>query len=186
MANDLKVRGAIVLDGEKDFKDAVTGINKSLSVLKSEMKKNSAVFLENKDQMALWTAQGKTLSESAEKQQEKIELIKTALQKANEKFGDGSEQVRSWTLKLNNAEAELAKTNAKLNETKEELEKVKEKKPETAIEKFGASLKNVHDKLDSFKEKINVFDKLKNKLNDAKERFTYFRKGADDLFRLRA
>ena len=180
MANDLKVRGAIVLDGEKDFKDAVTGINKSLSVLKSEMKKNSAVFLENKDQMALWTAQGKTLSESAEKQQEKIELIKTALQKANEKFGDGSEQVRSWTLKLNNAEAELAKTNAKLNETKEELEKVKEKKPETAIEKFGASLKNVHDKLETFKEKINVFDKLKNKLNDAKERFTYFRKGASE------
>lgn len=180
MANDLKMRSAIVLDGEKDFKDAVTGINKSLSVLKSEMKKNSAVFLENKDQMALWTAQGKTLSESAERQQEKIEVIKTALQKANEKYGEGSEQVRSWTLKLNNAEAELAKTNAKLNETKEELEKVKEKKPETAIEKFGASLKNVHDKLETFKEKINVFDKLKNKLNDAKERFTYFRKGASE------
>lgn len=165
---------------ETNFKEAVLKIDDSLSILNSNMKKNSAVFLENKDQMALWTAQGKTLSESVEKQQEKIELIKTALQKANEKFGDGSEQVRSWTLKLNNAEAELAKTNAKLNETKEELEKVKEKKPETAIEKFGASLKNVHDKLDSFKEKINVFDKLKNKLNDAKERFTYFRKGADD------
>ena len=180
MANDLKMRGALVLDGEKDFKDAVTGINKSLSVLKSEMKKNSAVFLENKDQMALWTAQGKTLSESAEKQQEKIELIKTALQKANKKFGDGSEQVRSWTLKLNNAETELAKTNAKLNDVKENLDKVKAKKPETVIEKFGAALKDTRDKLDSFKEKINVFDKLKNKLNDAKERFNYFRKGADD------
>ena len=165
---------------ETNFKEAVLKIDDSLSILNSNMKKNSAVFLENKDQMALWTAQGKTLSESAEKQQEKIELIKTALQKANEKFGDGSEQVRSWTLKLNNAEAELAKTNAKLNETKEELEKVKEKRPETAIEKFGASLKNVHDKLETFKEKINVFDKLRNKLNDAKERFTYFRKGADD------
>lgn len=165
---------------ETNFKEAVLKIDDSLSVLNSNMKKNSAVFLENKDQMALWTAQGKTLSESAEKQQKKIELIKTALQKANEKFGDGSEQVRSWTLKLNNAEAELAKTNAKLNETKEELEKVKEKKPETAIEKFGASLKNVHDKLETFKEKINVFDKLKNKLNDAKERFTYFRKGASE------
>ncbi|MEE0050352.1 MAG: hypothetical protein UEX99_02375 [Acutalibacteraceae bacterium] len=165
---------------ETNFKEAVLKIDDSLSILNSNMKKNSAVFLENKDQMALWTAQGKTLSESAEKQQEKIELIKTALQKASEKFGDGSEQVRSWTLKLNNAEAELAKTNAKLNETKEELEKVKEKKPETAIEKFGASLKNVHDKLETFKEKINVFDKLKNKLNDAKERFTYFRKGASE------
>lgn len=165
---------------ETNFKEAVLKIDDSLSILNSNMKKNSAVFLENKDQMALWTAQGKTLSESAEKQQEKIELIKTALQKASEKFGDSSEQVRSWTLKLNNAEAELAKTNAKLNETKEELEKVKEKKPETAIEKFGASLKNVHDKLETFKEKINVFDKLKNKLNGAKERFTYFRKGASE------
>lgn len=165
---------------ETNFKEAVLKIDDSLSILNSNMKKNSAVFLENKDQMALWTAQGKTLSESAEKQQEKIELIKTALQKASEKFGDSSEQVRSWTLKLNNAEAELAKTNAKLNETKEELEKVKEKKPETAIEKFGASLKNVHDKLETFKEKIKVFDKLKNKLNDAKERFTYFRKGASE------
>lgn len=165
---------------ETNFKEAVLKIDDSLSILNSNMKKNSAVFLENKDQMALWTAQGKTLSESAERQQEKIEVIKTALQKANEKYGEGSEQVRSWTLKLNNAEAELAKTNAKLNETKEELEKVKEKKPETAIEKFGASLKNVHDKLETFKEKINVFDKLKNKLNDAKERFTYFRKGASE------
>lgn len=44
MANDLKVRGAIVLDGEKDFKDAVTGINKSLSVLKSEMEEKQCRF----------------------------------------------------------------------------------------------------------------------------------------------
>ena len=53
---------------ETNFKEAVLKIDDSLSILNSNMKKNSAVFLENKDQMALWTAQGKTLSESAEKQ----------------------------------------------------------------------------------------------------------------------
>lgn len=174
------MRGSIVLDGEADFKKAVTDINKSLSVLKSEMKKNDAVFLENKDKMQLWTSQGEVLSESAKQQQEKINMIKIALHNANQKYGEGTEQVRSWTLKLNNAEAELAKTKARLNEVNESLEEAKEKKPETAIEKFGAALKGTHDKIDAFKEKINVFDKLKNKLNDAKERFNYFRKGTDE------
>lgn len=174
------MRGSIVLDGEADFKKAVTDINKSLSVLKSEMKKNDAVFLENKDKMQLWTSQGEALSESAKQQQEKIDMIKIALHNANQKYGEGTEQVRSWTLKLNNAEAELAKTKARLNEVNESLEEAKEKKPETAIEKFGAALKGTHDKIDVFKEKINVFDKLKNKLNDAKERFNYFRKGTDE------
>ncbi len=174
------MRGSIVLDGEADFKKAVTDINKSLSVLKSEMKKNDAVFLENKDKMQLWTSQGEALSESAKQQQEKIDMIKIALHNANQKYGEGTEQVRSWTLKLNNAEAELAKTKARLNEVNESLEEAKEKKPETAIEKFGAALKGTHDKIDAFKEKINVFDKLKNKLNDAKERFNYFRKGTDE------
>lgn len=174
------MRGSIVLDGEADFKKAVTDINKSLSVLKSEMKKNDAVFLENKDKMQLWTSQGEALSESAKQQQEKIDMIKIALHNANQKYGEGTEQVRSWTLKLNNAEAELAKTKARLNEVNESLEEAKKKKPETAIEKFGAALKGTHDKIDVFKEKINVFDKLKNKLNDAKERFNYFRKGTDE------
>lgn len=35
MANKAKIGASIVLDGEKDFKDAVTGCNKKLRVLEA-------------------------------------------------------------------------------------------------------------------------------------------------------
>ena len=39
-----KIGAGIALDGEREFKKAVTGINKDLSVLGSEMKKVTAQF----------------------------------------------------------------------------------------------------------------------------------------------
>ena len=43
MANK-KIGAGIALDGEKEFKQAVSGINKDLSVLGSEMQKVTAKF----------------------------------------------------------------------------------------------------------------------------------------------
>lgn len=177
---NFRIGSKIVCDGEADFKKAIKEINDSMRVLRSEAKKNTQEFALNKDQMKYCTSQYSTLNQIMNEQREKVERIQAGLANATKKYGENSAAVNYWKTQLNYALGDLAKTNAQLNDVKENLDKVKAKKPETVIEKFGAALKDTRDKLDSFKEKINVFDKLKNKLNDAKERFNYFRKGADD------
>ena len=192
MSSKNRIGSKITLDGEADFNKAIKNINNTMRLLRSEAKKNTQEFALNKDQLGYCTSQYSTLSRTMDEQRNKVAIIQKALEDATKQYGENSDAVRKWRTDLNYAQGDLAKTSASLNEMRETLdsadetnfkeavEKVKEKKPETAIEKFGASLKNVHDKLETFKEKINVFDKLKNKLNDAKERFTYFRKGASE------
>lgn len=180
MSSKNRIGSTIALDGVSDFRKAIADVNNSLRLLRSEAKKNTQEFAQNKDQLGYCTSQYSTLSRTMDEQRDKVKITQAALKTVTEKFGENSEAVREWQINLNYAKADLAKTNAQLNDVKENLDKVKAKKPETVIEKFGAALKDTRDKLDSFKEKINVFDKLKNKLNDAKERFNYFRKGTDD------
>lgn len=179
-SKNFRIGSKITCDGVADFRKAIKNINDSMRLLRSEAKKNTQEFALNKDQLGYCTSQYSTLNRTMAEQCNKIEVIKAALAKVTEHYGENSDAVREWEIQLNYALGDLAKTNAELNDVKENLDKVKAKKPETVLEKFGATLKDTRDKLDSFKEKINVFDKLKNKLNDAKERFNYFRKGADD------
>ena len=47
MANKAKIGASIVLDGEKDFKDAVTGCNKKLSALRTELSAVKEKYVEN-------------------------------------------------------------------------------------------------------------------------------------------
>ena len=180
MSSKNRIGSKIELDGVSDFRKAIADVNNSLRLLRSEAKKNTQEFALNKNELGFCTSQYSTLSRTMDEQRDKVRNTQAALELVTREFGENSEAVREWQINLNYAKADLAKTNAQLNDVKENLDKVKAKKPETVIEKFGAALKDTRDKLDSFKEKINVFDKLKNKLNDAKERFNYFRKGADE------
>lgn len=180
MSSKNRIGSTIALDGVSDFRKAIADVNNSLRLLRSEAKKNTQEFALNKNELGFCTSQYSTLSRTMDEQRDKVKNTQAALELVTREFGENSEAAREWQINLNYAKADLAKTNAQLNDVKENLDKVKAKKPETVIEKFGAALKDTRDKLDSFKEKINVFDKLKNKLNDAKERFTYFRKGASE------
>lgn len=180
MSSKNRIGSTIALDGVSDFRKAIADVNNSLRLLRSEAKKNTQEFALNKNELGFCTSQYSTLSRTMDEQRDKVKNTQAALELVTREFGENSEAAREWQINLNYAKADLAKTNAQLNDVKENLDKVKAKKPETVIEKFGAALKDTRDKLDSFKEKINVFDKLKNKLNDAKERFNYFRKGADE------
>ena len=47
MAKQPKIGGKIVLDGEKEYKNAITNINSSMKVLQSEMKKVTSEFGNN-------------------------------------------------------------------------------------------------------------------------------------------
>ena len=116
MAN--KTIGAgIALDGEKEFKQAVSGINKDLSVLGSEMQKVTAKFSGNEKSMESLTAKSDVYNKQIETQKKKIEEIQKALANSTKEYGENDKKTKDWQISLNKAEAELAKTEKSLRDT---------------------------------------------------------------------
>ena len=69
----------IGLEGEKEFKKALTEINQSFKVLGSEMKLVESQFSKNDDSADALAARHKVLTEQVEAQRKKVEMLKQAL-----------------------------------------------------------------------------------------------------------
>ncbi len=92
MAYDIGPR--IGIEGEKEFKNAITGINKEMSVLGSEMKKVTAQFSDNEDSVEALTAKQKVLNSQVDEQKNKIDTLVSALDNAKQTYGENSNQVK--------------------------------------------------------------------------------------------
>ncbi len=143
MANDFKIGAGLALDGEAEFKKAISGINKDLTVLGSEMKKVTAQFDGNANSMEALTAKQKVYNDRADEQRKKIDLMSTALENAKKEFGENSDKVKDWQIKLNNAEADLAKTENALNENEQAMKDFGKSADDAGarFEKLGGILK---------------------------------------------
>lgn len=147
MAGNFKIGAGLALDGEADFKKAITGINKDLTVLGSEMKKTTAQFDGNADSMEALTAKQEVYNKRANEQRKKIEVMTDALENAKKEFGENSDQVKNWQIKLNNAEADLAKTENSLKNTTKQIDEFGKEANDggDAIEKAGKQAKESGD-----------------------------------------
>lgn len=116
MADKINIGGKISLDGEADYKKAISDISKNMTVLGSEMGKATAQFASQADSMGAVAAKTEIYNKQADEQKKKIELIKGALENAGKEYGENSNKVKDWQTKLNNAEADLAKTENSLND----------------------------------------------------------------------
>lgn len=180
-SKNFRIGPKIVCDGEADFKKAIKDINNSMRLLRSEAKKNTQEFAQNKDQLGYCTSQYSTLNRTMAEQRAKVELIKDALANATKHFGENSDAVREWEIQLNYAQADLAKLTKDVNDMGNEWDKLeKESGPKTTLEKMADGLNNVRDKIDKFKGKINVFGKLKDKLSEVKEKLSIFKRSTNE------
>lgn len=138
MAGEMNIGPKISLDGEKEFKAAIAGIGKDMAVLSSEMGMVTAKFADNADGMAAVTAKTDIYNKQIAEQQKKIDKIKEALTNASKEYGENSNQVKEWQIKLNNAERDMAKTETALNSLGKEAEDSGGK-----FEKLGGVLKGI-------------------------------------------
>lgn len=143
----------IKLDGEKEYKAAVSEINATLRRLDSELKKTDAQFADNADSIEALSQKHGTLSEKVTAQEKKVDELRKAFSKAEEiqkaanksfeetastldkssdEYAEMVEQLRKanmqadkWATSLNNAEAELAKMQGTLDENTAALESAK-------------------------------------------------------------
>lgn len=122
MADNFKIGASLALDGEAEFKKAITDINKDMNVLGSEMKKVTAQFADNSNSVEALTAKQEVLNKQLNDQTLKVNTLKAALDGAKGEYGDNSDQVQQWQIKLNNAEAVLAKTESQLKQTTNQID----------------------------------------------------------------
>lgn len=158
MAKKANIGASIGLDGEKEFKAAVSGINKDVKVLASEMKKVTAEFSDNKDSIEALTAKNDVLNKQVDTQREKINSLKSALENAKTQYGENSDKAKEWQISLNNAEADLYKLNKEVDDNKDTLEKAinPAKDMGNEIEKAGDKADKSGGKFDKLGEVIKA------------------------------
>ncbi len=136
--------GTIKLEGEKAYRQAISGINSDLKVLASEMSKVTAEFGKNNTSTSSLASKGKVLNEQIEKQKEKISVLKNALAQSSEKYGENDKKTNSWKVSLNKAEAELSRMESSLKDANSEMEKAK-----TPLDKVNTELSEQGERLKS-------------------------------------
>ena len=114
MADDFGLK--IGLEGEKEFKKALSDINQSFKVLGSEMKLVESQFGKNDNSVEALTSRNQVLNKEIEAQKQKIETLKAALENAATSFGENDRRTQNWQIQLNNAEAALNGLEAELKD----------------------------------------------------------------------
>ena len=112
----------IGLEGEKEFKKALSEINQSFKVLGSEMKLVESQFSKNDNSTEALAARHKVLSEQVEAQRKKVDMLRQALANAAESFGENDRRTQAWQIQLNNAQAALNDMERELEETADDAD----------------------------------------------------------------
>ena len=112
----------IGVEGEKEFKKALSDINQSFKVLGSEMKLVSSQFDKNDKSVQALSSRNQVLNKEIDAQKQKIETLKAALDNAATSFGENDKRTQNWQIQLNNAEAALNDMERELEDNNSALE----------------------------------------------------------------
>lgn len=137
---DLKAR--VSFEGEREYKSAISEINKGNQVLASEMRKLQEQYKGNEKSMEALTAKGDLLQRQLLSQKEKVNTLKEALARAAKEYGEADERTMSWQIKLNDAEAAQLKLEHAIDENNEAIEHQGEE-----MTSLGDTVQTVADKL---------------------------------------
>lgn len=122
----------IALDGEKEFKRAISEINAGLRVTASQLQLVTAKYSDNATSVKALTERGIVLENQISGQREKIEKLKEALKNSATTYGEADKRTMKWQVSLNKAEAELIEMEKELQDNSEALKKATED-----MEKYG-------------------------------------------------
>ena len=127
MANQRKVGLKIEIDGEKEYKQAISELNRGNQVLASELKLVSEQYRGNEESIEALTAKGDVLQRQLQQQEDKVKTLQAALQNAAEKYGEADKRTQNLQIQLNNAQREELRLKSALDETNKSLDSQGEK-----------------------------------------------------------
>ncbi len=149
MSQKYTIGAEIALDGEKDFRLAVTDINKELTILSTELKKVSAEYEGNENCVEALTAKQSTYEKQIEQYKGKIDVINKAIEHSTKVWGENSRVVLTWQSKLAIAEAGLIKAEKSLKNVSVQLggQEAEYQSTGNAARIFSSEISAVNDKL---------------------------------------
>ena len=119
-----EIKTTMSLDGEKQFKDAISDSKSALKVLGSELKELTSAYKLNGDQVGYLKSKHEVLKKELEKQEEIVKLTAEMYHKA----ADGGEKfvgkAQRLNIQLNNSKAALNRMKAELQATDREMEEL--------------------------------------------------------------
>lgn len=141
----------IGVEGEKEFKRALSDINQSFKVLGSEMKLVESEFGKNENSVQSLTSKNEVLTKQIDAQKDKIETLRKALANASSSFGENDRRTQAWAVQLNNAQAELNGMERELKGNEKALDNVADEfnAAEKQADQFGDELDKTGKDADS-------------------------------------
>lgn len=142
----------IELQGEAQFKKAVTEINTNLRTLGTEMTKVKSEFDKNDKSIESYTKKNQVLNKQIDEQKNKIEALEKGLKVSAEKYGENATQTQKWQQDLNRATADLNKMEREVSDNTKAMDELGKETEDTGksvdgtggkFEKFGGVLKGV-------------------------------------------
>lgn len=171
MADNKTIGAKIVLDGTKEYKDAISMINSETKTLKSEANLLDAQFKSCANSTEALTAKHENLAKQVEKQKQKVGVLSDALETSNKNMNKAGENVEKWKQKLSTAEDALEKLKNSSDATTDEI-----KEQEEAVEKAKNGLATAERQYASCERATNSWETQLNnaqtelyKLNDELE-----------------
>lgn len=167
-----KIGGKIVLEGEKEYRQALKDIKSDQAELRSEMKLCQSEYKNSQNSIQALTAKHEILSKQIESQTSKISVYQKAIQTSAENEEKASKKIAELQTALNLAEQEFKDMSKSSDTTSEALEEQgktveelkkklytaedgydkatqKTKSYQTALNYAQAELKNMESELDS-------------------------------------
>jgi chromosome segregation ATPase len=128
----IKMGATIALDGEKEFRKAISDINTGLRVNASELALVTARYGDNANSVKALTDRQAALGNRITGQRDLIEKLRGALENSIKQYGEADIKTLKWQESLNKAQTDLIGMEGELKDNSEALDKA------TAnMEKYG-------------------------------------------------
>lgn len=118
-----KISAGIAIDGEKEFKQAVSDIDSSLKVMKSELGRVSAEYANNAKSAEALTAKKTVLQKNIDEEQKKVDVLNEALEKSKAAYSENAIALDNQKQKVKDASDALERAKKEYGENSEEVKK---------------------------------------------------------------
>lgn len=169
MANDVGIR--VGVEGEKQFRDSLKGINSQLKNLNTELEASQKEFKDNADSQQALKAKTDILSRSIEATKQKVELLSKQydtqskkltglgeeLDRVTSEFGANSKEAGKAQNAYNRQAAQVNNLGSQLNTARSDLSRFESQMQEATAQsdKLTAGLKSAASGLDNFSKKTS-------------------------------
>ena len=157
MAKKREIGAHIVLDGEKEFKSAVTACNKSLATMKSEMQLVSAQTEGNANSLDALQKKHTVLQNILEEQVKKEEAVRKALEHSEEDYQRVGDELAQYRSKLESAQKALDEMEKSEESSSDAIEEQRKKVSDLAdvVKKGEETYQRAESRVQNWKKSLN-------------------------------